>query len=38
MKKVLGKFSPVVVVLGIVVVGFFVCWGLLTLKVMLFNA
>lgn len=38
MKKVFGKFRPALVVLGIVVAGFLVCWGLLTLKVILFNA
>lgn len=38
MKKLFGKVRPVFVVLGIVVAGFLVCWGLLTLKVILFNA
>jgi hypothetical protein len=38
MKKVFGKVRPILVVLGIVVAGFLVCWGLLTLKVILFNA
>jgi len=37
MKKGLEKVRPVLVVLGIVVIGFLVCWGLLTLKVILFN-
>jgi hypothetical protein len=38
LKKALSNVRPVLVVLGIVVVGFLVCCGLLTLKVILFNA
>jgi hypothetical protein len=38
MKKAFRKFIPSLVVFGIIVAGFLVCWGLLTLKVILFNA
>jgi hypothetical protein len=37
MKNILGKFKTILIILGILVAGFLVCWGLIVLKVFIMN-